>query len=128
MLSISLEPEEYFTINGDIVVKFTKVARGRCFLAIEADRSIPIVRGAVLERNGTPPPECIRNAPPRKRFRYRGETVFRWNDDRERAVRRLEKLADQLEAKGASGEARSIRIQLEQIVPAIWEDEITAEK
>lgn len=58
MLSISLEPEEYVTI-GDVVVKFTKVARGRCFLAIEADRSIPIVRGKVLERNGTPPPACI---------------------------------------------------------------------
>ncbi len=58
MLSISLGPEEYVTI-GDVVVKFTKVARGRCFLAIEADRSVPIVRGKVLERNGTPPPDCI---------------------------------------------------------------------
>ena len=77
MLSISLAPDEYFTINGDIVVKFSKVARGRCFLAIEADRSIPIVRGAVLERNGTPPPDCIKNAPPRRRPKYRGGTLFR---------------------------------------------------
>lgn len=60
MLTISLEPEEYFTINGDIVVKFSKVARGRCFLSIEADKSIPIVRGAVLERSGNPPPACIK--------------------------------------------------------------------
>ena len=37
----------------------SKIAKGRCFLAIEADRSIPIVRSAVLERNGTPPPACI---------------------------------------------------------------------
>jgi preprotein translocase subunit YajC len=59
MLAISLEPDEYITINGDIVVKVSKIAKGRCFLAIEADRSIPIVRSAVLERNGTPPPACI---------------------------------------------------------------------
>ena len=59
MLSMSLEPEEYITIGDGIVVKFTRFARGRCFLAVEADKSVPIVRGKVLERNGTPPPECI---------------------------------------------------------------------
>ena len=60
MLSISLEPEEYITIGDGVVVKFTKADRGRCYLAIEADRSVPIVRGKVLERNGTPPPACVR--------------------------------------------------------------------
>ncbi len=60
MLSISLAPDEYITINGDIVVKVSKIARGRCFLAIEADRDIPILRSSVLERNGTPPPSCIK--------------------------------------------------------------------
>lgn len=59
MLSVSLEQGEYITIGGDIVVKVSKMARGRCFLAIEADRSLPIVRSAVLERDGTPPPACI---------------------------------------------------------------------
>ena len=48
MLSVSLEQGEYITIGGDIVVKVSKMARGRCFLAIEADRSLPIVRSAVL--------------------------------------------------------------------------------
>ena len=61
MLSISLEPEEYVTI-GDIVVKFTRADRGRCFLAIQADKSVPIVRGTVLERNGMPPPKCIQSS------------------------------------------------------------------
>ena len=60
MLSISLAPDEYITINGDIVVKVSKIARGRCFLAIEADRDIPILRSSVLERNGTPRPSCIK--------------------------------------------------------------------
>lgn len=125
MLSISLEPEEYFTINGDIVIKFSKMTRGRCFLAIQADRSIPIVRGEVLERNGTPPPACITARPPRKKHRYRPEAVFRWNEDRERAVRAMEKIADRLEQNGSGGEADSLRRQIEQIVPAAWEDEVS---
>ena len=59
MLSISLGPEEYVTIGDDIVVKVSRMAKGRCFLAIEADRTVPIVRGTVREREGAPPPECI---------------------------------------------------------------------
>ena len=104
MLAISLEPGEYLTINGDIVVKLSKIARGRCFLAIEADRSVPIVRGAVLERNGTPPPTCIQN-PPRKKSWKPGLT-FRWDDSRERAVNKLEALARRLEDSGAVEEAK----------------------
>ncbi len=61
MLSISLEPEEYVVI-GDVVVKFTRADRGRCFLAIQADKSVPIIRGAILERNGMPPPPCIQSS------------------------------------------------------------------
>ncbi len=61
MLSISLEPEEYVVI-GDVVVKFTRADRGRCFLAIQADKSIPIVRGTVLERDGMPTPPCIQSS------------------------------------------------------------------
>lgn len=67
MLSISLSPGEYLTINGDIVVKVSKIAKGRCFLAVEAERTIPIVRSAVLERNGIPPPACIKPDLPRKK-------------------------------------------------------------
>ena len=63
MLAISLEPGEYITIGEGIVVKVSKIGRGRCFLAVEADRSLPIVRGEVRERRGLPPPDCI-TAPP----------------------------------------------------------------
>ncbi len=52
MLTLSLRPEEYFTINGDIVVKVSRVTGTRCLLSIDADRSVPIVRGKVLERSG----------------------------------------------------------------------------
>ena len=69
MLSISLTPEQYVTIGEDIVVKVSRMEGGRCILAIEADRSIPIVRSTLRERAGTPPPKCIASQPPKKKFR-----------------------------------------------------------
>lgn len=59
MLKLSLCPEEYLTINGDIVVQLTRVSGGRAYLSIEAHRSIPIVRGEVLEREGGARPACL---------------------------------------------------------------------
>jgi len=50
--------------------------------------------------------------------------VFRWNEDRERAVSKLERMAERLEQNGSDEEARILRAQIEQIVPAIWEEEI----
>ncbi len=126
MLSISLGPEEYVTIGDDIVVKVSRMAKGRCFLAIEADRTVPIVRGTVREREGAPPPECIAARPPRKRPRCKPDAVYRWNDDRERAVRIIEKMADQLEEKGAAKAARLLRMQVDQLVPDAWEEELKA--
>ncbi len=122
MLSISLEPDEYITIGDDIVVKVHKMARGRCFLSIEADRSVPIVRSAVRERSGLPAPECITPQPPRKKVRRNPDTVYRWSDDRERALRNLQKVADRLEESGDEQEAKIVRMQLAQLVPAAWEN------
>lgn len=59
MLSLSLEAGEYLAINDDVFVTVTRMEKGRCYLAIEADRNVPIVRGAVLERNGTMPPDSV---------------------------------------------------------------------
>ena len=50
MLQLSLRPGEYLTIHGDIVVQLAQLSGSRAFLRVEADRSIPIVRGKVLER------------------------------------------------------------------------------
>ncbi|MCQ4720569.1 carbon storage regulator, partial [Flavonifractor plautii] len=56
MLQLSLRPGEYLTIPGDIVVQLAQLSGSRAFLRVEADRSIPIVRGKVLERSGAPRP------------------------------------------------------------------------
>ena len=47
MLKLTLLPDEYLTVNGDIVVQLLRVAGGRADVAVEAPREMPIVRGAV---------------------------------------------------------------------------------
>ncbi len=123
MLKLTMLPDEYLTINGDIVVQLARVAGGRADVAIHAGREIPIVRGEVLERQGGRRPDCL-EAPSGKKARYRRDQVFRWNDDRERAVRVMRQVMDRLEQKGSVDEARLLRLQLERIVPAVWEDDL----
>lgn len=126
MLKLTLLPEEYLTINGDIVVQLMRVAGGRADVAIEAPRSFPIVRGAVLERQGGQRPACL--APPSgRKGRYYRDQVFRWNDDRERAVRIMKQVFDRLEQNGAGEEAKVLRVQLERIIPTFWEEDLAAQ-
>ena len=126
MLKLSLLPDEYLVINDSIVVQLSRVAGGRADLAIDAPKSVPIVRGAVLERNGGTRPGCL--APPsRKKARTYRDQVFRWNDDRERAVRVMKQVIDRLEQSGAGGEAKVLRTQLDRIIPAFWEEDLAAQ-
>lgn len=123
MLKLTLLPDEYVTI-GDIVVQLVRVAGGRADIAIDAPRIVPIVRGAVLERNGGQRPACLA-PPPKKRARTYQDQVFRWNDDRERAVRVMKQMFDRLEQSGATKEANVLRTQLDRIIPAFWEEELS---
>lgn len=63
MLKISLTQGEYLTIGGDIVVQLYRSEGGRSYLAIDAPREIPIVRGTVLEREGGRRPERLAEVP-----------------------------------------------------------------
>ena len=65
MLKLTLLPEEYLTIGNGIVVQLMRVAGGRADIAIEAPRTVPIVRGAVLERQGGQRPAHLAD-PPKK--------------------------------------------------------------
>lgn len=123
MLRLSLLPDEYLTINGNIVVQLTRVAGGRAYVAVDAAREIPIVRGAVLEREGTKRPDCL-NPPARKRAKCRRDLIFRWNDDRDRAVRAMVTVIEHLEHTGAADEAKVLRTQLNRILPTPWEEEL----
>jgi len=124
MLKLSLLPEEYLTINGDIVVQLSRVAGGRAYLAINADRSVPIVRGEVLEREGGQRPACL-EPPSGKAPKHHRDWLFRWNDDRERAVKAMQQVMDRLEQNGAGEEVKALRTQLGRIIPTYWEDEVT---
>ena len=99
MLQLSLRPGEYLTIHGDIVVQLAQLSGSRAFLRVEADRSIPIVRGKVLERSGAPRPECLASLP-RSRARKGRDAVYHWNGARKRAIRAMEQILDQMESDG----------------------------
>ncbi len=124
MLQLSLLPDEYLAIDGNIVVQVTRVGGGRACLAIEAPREVPIVRGAVLEREGGQRPACV-GAPPKKKAKYQRDKFFPWNDDRERSVRRMKVVIDRLEQGGSAEAAAVLRKELDRIIPAFWETEET---
>ena len=108
MLQLSLRPGEYLTIHGDIVVQLAQLSGSRAFLRVEADRSIPIVRGKVLERSGAPRPECLASLP-RSRARKGRDAVYHWSAERERAVRTMEQLLERMEAGDSREEAQALR-------------------
>ncbi len=125
MLKLTLLPDEYLVIGDNTVVQLARIAGGRADLAIDAPRTVPIVRGAVLERDGGQRPACL--APPaRTKARYHRDQIFRWNDDRERAVRVMKRVIDRLEENGAGDEAGILRTQLDRLIPAFWEESPTA--
>ncbi len=123
MLKLSMLPEEYLTVNDNIVVQVTRVAGGRAYLAVDAPKDIPIMRGKVLERTGGERPACLL-PPSGKKTRHYRDRVFRWNDDRERAVRAMKQVMDRLEQNGAGDEAALLRTQLDRIIPTFWEEEV----
>ena len=126
MLKLTLLPDEYLMVGENIVVQLLRVSGGRADVAIEAPRTVPVVRGAVLERQGGKRPACL-EPPPKKKARYYRDQVFRWNDDRERAVRSMKQVFERLEQNGAGEEAKILRTQLDRIIPAFWEDDLASQ-
>ena len=63
MLKISLTQGEYLTIGDGVVVQLYRSEGGRAYLAIDAPREVPIVRGAVLEREGGQRPPRVKEVP-----------------------------------------------------------------
>lgn len=63
MLKLSLTQGEYLTIGDHIVIQLFRSEGGRAYLAIDAPREVPIVRGAVLEREGGQRPQRLAEVP-----------------------------------------------------------------
>ena len=121
MLKLTVLPEEYLTINGNIVIQVARVAGGKVNLAIYADKSIPVVRGKVLEREGTDRPDCL-TPPSGKKAKTKRDQVVLWNDDKDRAVHRMLAALESLEQKGALEEAAILRQQLSYLTPSLDEN------
>ena len=126
MLKLTLFPDEYFTIGDKIIVQLQRVAGGRGLLAVEAPREMSVVRGTLLEQQGGKRPACLSPAREHKKYGKR-DLFFPWNDDRERAVRAMNRVFSELEEKGLSQEAHTLRKQLDRILPQFWEEGV-AEK
>jgi len=125
MLKLSLLTDEYIIINHNIVIQLSRVAGGRAYLAVDASKEIPIVRGAVLEREGGQRPACL-TKPIKRSRKYHRDHIFSWNDDRERAVRVMHEVMDHLERNGSGTEAAILRKELDRIIPPLWESEVGA--
>ena len=59
MLCISMKPGEYFTVGGSTVIQYDRLSGERVHLTVNAPREVPILRGEVLERNGSQRPRAV---------------------------------------------------------------------
>ena len=59
MLSLNLKPGEYMTVGGNVVVQLDRINGDRCKLLIDAPKELTILRGEVLERNGSQRPRAV---------------------------------------------------------------------
>ena len=107
MLKLTLLPEEYLLINDSIVVQLKRVAGGRVDVAIEAPREFPIVRGAVLERNGGQRPGCVMDVAPHY------VRQLPWDHRKKQALAELREVLEGMDGD----EARTLREKLDVIFP-----------
>ena len=59
MLSLQIKSGEYITIGENVVIQVFQRSGSQFRLAIQAPRELPIMRGEVRERDGSPRPESI---------------------------------------------------------------------
>lgn len=113
MLRISMKPGEYFTVGSDTVVQFDRLRGDRAHLIITAPREVPILRGAVLEREGGQRPDCVVETP--ERFIRQ----LPWDGAKKAA---LGELKAALARMGEGPEVQTVREKLDCIFPA-WKDD-----
>ena len=104
-------------LNGEDVRRFT--------LSKEGERQYHQMMGQLLEREGGQRPDCVEQ---HRWVHPRRNQTFYWNDDRDRAAQGMVKVIEKLEREGQREAAKLLRIQLDHILPAPWEDERTAQE
>lgn len=109
MLCLNLNQGEYMTIGDDVVVQLNGISGDRCKLFIQAPREIPILRGAVLERQGGERPECVSDGP---RW-HRKEIV--WDRSKAQALAAMRSVLSRMD--GRDSDVQALRRQLNHIFP-----------
>lgn len=109
MLCLNLNQGEYMTIGDDVVVQLDHISGDRCKLVVHAPREMPIVRGAVLERNGGKRPKCVFDGP-----RYHRKEII-WDRSKAQALAAMRKVLSQMDSTDSSVQA--LQRQLEHIFP-----------
>ena len=126
MLQLSLRPGEYLTIHGDIVVQLAQLSGSRAFLRVEADRSIPIVRGKVLERSGGSPAGVPGISSPQPRQERPGcRLPLECGAGAGRPHNGTAPGADG--GRGQPGGSPGAAAQLEHLLPTVWEEELSGQ-
>ena len=108
MLCISMKPGEYFTVGGSTVIQLDRLTGDRVHLTVNAPREVPILRGAVLERNGGERPACV-FTPPARPVRQ-----LPWNGEKRAALADLRRM---LEGMEGTPDVRVLREKLDLIFP-----------
>ena len=109
MLCLNLSQGEYLTIGENIVVQLDRVSGDSCKLMVQAPREVPVLRGAVLERNGGQRPDCVFDAP-----RWHRKEIT-WNRSKAQALSAMRTLLDQMD--GRDSNVQSLRRQLNHMFP-----------
>ena len=110
MLCLTLNQGNYMTIGDDVVIQVDRITGDRCKLLIDAPRTVPVVRGEVLERGGEQRPDCVIDAP-----RYRKREVP-WDRSKAQALSAMRKLLSEMDGRDSGVQA--LRRQLNHMFPA----------
>ncbi len=99
MLCLQLLPGEYVTIGDDVVLQYDCTSGERCKLVISAPREVPVLRGAVRERNGGKRPDCVF-----EKTHWVKRTVP-WDRSRAQALNAMRKRLSQMDEHGNDAKA-----------------------
>lgn len=109
MLCLSMSPGDYFTVGEDVVVQLDRMNGDRCKVLVGAPREVPIVRGAVREREGGERPAAVFDKP-----RWHRPEV-NWDRSKAQALTAMRKLLNEMD--GQDQNVRDLRRQLNHIFP-----------
>ncbi len=109
MLCLSLLPGEYLTIGENVVVQLDAMTGNRCRFVINAPREIPVMRGALREREGGKRPDCVFDKP---RW-YKRELP--WDRSKAQALAAMRRVLDGMDNHDEN--VQNLRRQLNHIFP-----------